>query len=97
MHCTISEDEHVETQHLGENEMRTREMIVKQIAEIANANAIFAVDNLNSKDYRDARGRCTSIDSHAHNVMDTLLEQGLVGCDREALAVYYGKVAELLK
>jgi len=76
--------------------MRTREAIVKQITEIAHANAIFAVDNLNSREYRDARGRCTAIDSHAQNVLDTLLEQGLVGCDREALAMYYGKVAELL-
>jgi hypothetical protein len=77
--------------------MRTVEEALAQITEIAKTNAIFAVDNLNSRDYRDTRGHCTSIDSHARNVMDTMREQGLAGYgDRKALAVYYAQVAELL-
>src|SRR5688500_18080628 len=82
---------------LGRQATNQESLMNTQIAEIAHTNAIFAVDNMNSRDYLDTRGRCTSVDAHARNVLDTLEEQGLVGYDREALAVYYGKVAELLR
>lgn len=69
-----------------------------RIAEIAFANAMSAIDQMGSPAYEAARGRCTSIDSHSHNVVDTLKEEGLHSASNEmdALAQYYAHVSHCL-
>lgn len=65
------------------------------VLEIADSNARCAWDQYASLDYIDSRGRSTSVQAYADNVLDTLAEKGIKGLNMIALAAYYKRVAEL--